>query len=197
MLIRIFIILGFSFIIGSNNLEISKEYSKIMWQGLKSTGSSHHGLISLKESTINIDDGKIIGGHIIIDMSSITCLDIKDTNSNKGLIGHLKSDDFFSVSDFSEASLHLVEINKLDDNNLHSYNISAELTILDQTHPIYFDASIQLVENGARAEGKIEIDRALYGIKYKSKSWYTDLGDNFINDIFYLYFSLVAIPPGK
>ena len=96
-----------------NLLEISKEYSKIMWQGLKSTGSSHHGLISLKESTINIDDGTITGGHIIIDMSSITCLDIKDTNSNKGLIGHLKSDDFFSVSDFSEASLHLVEINKL------------------------------------------------------------------------------------
>ena len=56
---------------------------------------------------------------------------------------------------------------------------------------------INFVENGAKAEGKIAIDRSLYGIKYKSKSWYTDLGDNFINDIFYLYFSLIALPIEK
>ena len=46
----------------------------------------------------------------------------------------------------------------------------------------------------AVATGKIDIDRAKYNIKYKSKTWYPDLGDRFINDIFELYFNLIALP---
>ena len=46
-----------------------------------------------------------------------------------------------------------------------------------------------------KAEGVIPIDRALYGVKYKSKTWYKNIGDHFIDDIFYLYFNVTSHIP--
>ena len=46
-----------------------------------------------------------------------------------------------------------------------------------------------------KAEGVIPINRALYGVKYKSKTWYKNIGDHFIDDIFYLYFNVTSHIP--
>ena len=75
-----------------------------------------------------------------------------------------------------------------------SYLFECDLTIKDSTHTIDFIADVKIDQNAAIATGKLEIDRSKFGIKYKSKSWYPDLGDKFIDDIFELYFNLVAFP---
>jgi polyisoprenoid-binding protein YceI len=89
--------------------------------------------------------------------------------------------------------MNIITVKKINETNTDNYLITADLTILDQTHSLEFLSSIIIKKGIAMAEGKILIDRAQYGIKYKSKTWYKDLGDRFINDIFYLYFSLVAM----
>ena len=38
------------------------------------------------------------------------------------------------------------------------------------------------VENGYRASIKLSFDRAEFNVKYKSKSFFSDLGDNIIDD---------------
>ena len=102
-----------------------------------------------------------------------------------------KTHRFFSVDKFPNAYLTIVSIEYEKNNN---YLIKADLKIKNETHPIEFIANIQINKNAAIATGKIEIDRTKYGIKYKSKTWYPDIGDRFINDIFELYFNLVAFP---
>ena len=164
-----------------------------MWLGSKSMGSDHKGLISLKEGNVVISDNIIISGEIVIDMSSITCTDITDSTYSNMLVRHLKSDDFFAVEKFPLASMKLISTKKTNNNPTNNYLVKADLTILDITHSIEFPLTITISNQGAEAEGILDIDRAKYGIKYKSKSWYDDLGDNFINDIFSLYFHLIAI----
>ena len=188
---KIYILFLFSILIPISTFNIDSNKSPIKWKGSKSMGSFHDGYISIQKGFINIENNKILNGDINIDMKSITCEDIKDSPSNKYLIEHLKNDDFFSVTEFPISYLRIKEINHIENNQ---YLIKATLKIKDQTHLIDFIANIQIANNAAMATGKIEIDRTKFGIKYKSKTWYPDIGDRFINDIFELYFNLVAFP---
>ena len=174
-------------------LKINTEKSNIKWEASKSNGSSHYGNIQMSSGGVKLDKNQIIGANFIIDMNSIVCTDIKDTSSNQYLISHLKNEDFFDTALFPEASMNIITVKKINNTNIDNYLITADLTILNQTHPIEFLSSVIIKKGIAMAEGKISINRAQYGIKYKSKSWFKDLGDRFINDIFYLYFSLVAM----
>jgi len=190
-MIKIYFIFLCSIIIPISSFSIMQDKSIIKWKGTKSIGSYHEGYILVENSFVNIDKNVIIGGEININMDSITCTDIEDKNSNQYLIEHLKSADFFSVPTFPFAFLKITNIKHIEDND---YLITADLTIKNETHPIDFFANIKVDKNAALASGKINIDRSKYDIKYKSKTWYPDLGDKFINDIFELYFNLVALP---
>jgi len=189
-MINLIYIFFFSLIFASNQFEIDNQESFIQWKGTKSTGSYHDGLISVDSSTLNMDDNNmLLNGTIIIDMNSIICTDIQDKESSSYLVKHLKNDDFFSTDLFPKSVLIITKVTPIKDNN---YNIIADLTIKDQTHPIDFVANIIIKDGIGLASGKIEINRAQYEIKYKSQSWYPDIGDRFINDIFELYFNLLA-----
>ena len=85
---------------------IDIDESRVFWVGRKVTGE-HSGTIRVKEGYIDISDNQINGGKIIIDMESIKVSDIKEEKWNKKLEGHLKSSDFFSVDEFSEASFSI------------------------------------------------------------------------------------------
>ena len=122
-------------------------------------------------------------------MNSIVCTDIKNESSNSYLVKHLKNDDFFSTDKFPTANLIIINVKDEGDNK---YKVIGDLTIKNQTHPIEFVANISFDNNVGLATGKIEIDRSKYGIKYKSISWFPDIGDRFINDIFELFFNLKA-----
>ena len=189
-MIKLLYIFLFSLIFSSNQFEIDDKKSSIQWKGTKSTGSYHDGLISVDSSILNIDDNNmLLNGTIIIDMNSIVCTDIQDKESNSYLVKHLKNDDFFSTELFPKSVLTINKVVPIKDNN---YSITADLTIKNKTHPIDFIANIIIKDGIGLASGKIDINRAQYGIKYKSQSWYPDIGDRFINDIFELYFNLLA-----
>jgi len=188
---KLFYIILCSILFPLTQLEIDKDKSAIKWKGTKSNGSYHDGLIAVNNSMLNIDSNNIlIDGEIIIDMNSIICTDIIDLVGNQNLVEHLKTDDFFSTTNFPTALLKINKVTAIKDND---YRVNGDLTIKNQTHPIEFIANIMVEENMGLASGKIEIDRAKYNIKYKSKSWYPDIGDMFINDIFELYFNLLAV----
>jgi hypothetical protein len=56
--------------------------------------------------------------------------------------------------------------------------------------PVDFIAEVTGTENRLRATADIKVNRANYGIKFKSKTFFPDLGDNFIHDDFFVKVSL-------
>jgi len=187
---NLYLVLLVTAIFSQNSLQIDMDKSSIKWKGTKSTGSYHDGLINVKTSKLDFDkNNQLIGGKIIIDMNSITCTDIQNKKSNRSLVKHLKDDDFFGTEIFPISTLVITNVEKIDEQN---FKLIADLTIKENTHPIEFIANIIYNDNTGLASGKLEIDRSKYNVKYRSKSWYPDIGDRFINDNFELFFNLLA-----
>ena len=165
------------------NFEIAIAQSNIDWTGRKVTGA-HFGTISLKQGTLTVDEGKLSGGRFIIDTTSIKILDLADPATNAQFAGHLASEDFFGTAQFPEATFEITGVS----NN----HVEGNLTIKGITHPIGFDASINIGENILNASGVIVVDRTKYGIKFRSGNFFKNLGDTLIYNDFDLNVNITA-----
>ncbi len=180
---------------GSKLYKIDLEESKIQWIGKKVTGQ-HNGFINFKAGELAIDNGKIIAGNFTVDMNTISCNDLKDPESNAKLVGHLKSEDFFTVSKFPESKFEIIsvsELNKSNDKN-YNFNITGKMTIKDSIKTITFPAYINIEQTKITAEADFEIDRTEFGLKYGSGKFFEGLGDKMINDNFNLIIKIIAKP---
>jgi polyisoprenoid-binding protein YceI len=184
----IMLVAAFTMQILAADYKLDKSNSKVKWNGKKVTGE-HYGTIELKSGTLEVEDNKIKSGSFQMDMTTIVNEDISNESMNKKLVGHLKSDDFFSVDNHPVATLALKEA-KHKSGNTHSF--TGDLTIKGITHPVVFDAEVKFSGNKLEAGGKMEVDRTLYDIRYGSGKFFAGLGDNLIYDTFTLDFDIVA-----
>ena len=169
--------------------------SQIEWIGRKLTGE-HSGTLRLKEGWIIMNDSTLIGGEFIFDMTSIKNTDIESPDWSLKLDNHLKSSDFFNVDSFPKAILEIKKNNSMsEENNLGStYLVSAELTIRGITHEISLPYQIVKTDSTLSAIGRVDVDRTLYNIKYKSGTYFFDLGDKIIYDAFTIKFTVHTLP---
>ena len=173
LVLSFFTIVSFS----QKTVEVNTDASNLTWVGSKLT-SSHKGEINLKSGALEIKDGKLVGGRFIIDMTSITCTDLKPQEGGDKLVKHLKAEDFFGVDKPPESHLKItkaVSVNKED------YKIIADLTIKEITHSITFSANVRIDNDAFLAKSIIKFDRTKWDIKYKSSSFF-DVGDKMILD---------------
>ena len=187
----VFLIL--TIIIVNSNLKaadyfVGKAASKVKWEGKKVTGK-HTGTISFDNGVLNVSKDKVTGGSFVIDMKTIVDEDLTDPEWNKKLIGHLSSDDFFSVAKFPQASM---VINKITSLSGDDYHFQADLTIKGIKKPVEFNAKVKVNGDKLSAQGIITVNRTLYDIKYGSGSFFQGLGDKMISDDFTLEFDVVA-----
>jgi polyisoprenoid-binding protein YceI len=162
----------------TDNVRVDAKSSTVKWIGSK-VASAHEGTINILKGTLNIDHGTLVGGQFSIDMNSIKNTDIESEEYSAKLEGHLKDEDFFNVEEFPTATITIIKAVKGTENN---YSIIANLTIKGITHPITFDANVNVNGINFLATAKIKIDRTKWGIEYKSGNFFKDLGDNIILD---------------
>lgn len=168
--------------------KVNSSESTVKWNGKKVTGE-HYGEVELKSGHLEVEGKNVKSGKFVMDMTSIDNEDLSNESMNQKLVGHLKSDDFFSVEKHPEATLDLKEVVLKSGNE---YTFTGDLTIKDITHPVTFDATMDVKNNKLTAKGKVEVDRTLYDIKFRSGRFFSDLGDNLIYDTFTLNFDVVA-----
>jgi polyisoprenoid-binding protein YceI len=168
---------------GNQKFKIVNTQSNIDWVGKKVTGA-HNGTIAVKEGELLVEGGRLAGGKVIIDTTSIKILDITDPATNGQFAGHLASDDFFAIEKYPEA---ILEITSVSDNF-----ITGDLTIKGITRPIGFDAAVNVHGDTLVATGKLLIDRTDYEMKFRSGNFFKDLGDTLIYNDFELNVSLTA-----
>lgn len=148
--------------------------STIGWYGDKAiVEGQHNGAVQLKSASLLVNEGAVVGGEFIVDMTTITCEDLTDPELNAKLVGHLKSGDFFLVDSFPEAKFVITGVSE--------GNVTGNLTIRGVTKSESFPAEIVVAEDGTvSANATIEIDRTKYDIKYGSKNFFADLVDEYV-----------------
>mgnify|MGYP001387180136 CR=1 FL=1 len=161
--------------------------SKLRWVAKKLTGS-HWGNLNMKSGTIHYRNNQPVSGEFVVDMKTIRVMDTKGSPWGQKLQSHLHSRDFFDTENFPEARLSIKRATMRDG----SFIIDGDLTIKNIKHPIEFDCEIVQSMNLTSAKGKMEIDRTLYDITYRSARYFPDIGDRMIYDFFTVDFEVDA-----
>lgn len=161
----------------------------IKWLGRKVTGE-HFGKVNLKSGNFTWKGGLITAGSFEVDMNSMTCEDLTDATYNGKLIGHLKSDDFFSVEKFKTASFKLTKAEKGAKEG--EFTVTGDLTIKGKTLPVTFPVTVAEAGGKVTVAGDLTFDRAKYDIRYGSGSFFEGLGDKLIYDEVKLTLNIVA-----
>jgi polyisoprenoid-binding protein YceI len=182
--------MSFGFVFAGDKVKVDVTNSQLSWLGKKVTGE-HNGTISLKSGQLEMNGKNFVGGSFEIDMASIDHADIEDPKWNAKLVGHLKSDDSFSVEKFPVSKFVITEVKSInkDGNNSH---IKGELTIKGITKIIEFPVKIEQNESGITATAQIVIDRSKFDVRYGSGSFFENLGDKLIYDDFTMDVKLIT-----
>lgn len=169
----------------AQRVEIDIKKSNVEWLG-KKIGGQHEGNIQVKSGYFELKDDKIVAGNFVVDMTTITNTDLEDEEYNQKLIGHLKSDDFFGVAKYPTAMFVVKKGTKFNNGKA---TITGDLTIKGKKESISFE----VLRVGKKFTAKLDIDRSKFDIRYGSKSFFDNLGDKAISDIFILDIELVVI----
>ena len=173
----------FSHMLYGQRQDIDVEKSNIEWLG-KRLGVKHFGVIQLKSGYLMFMNDDLAGGKFVVDMNSIKNIDLQDKADNDKLVNHLKSDDFFSVEKYPTAELVVLETKKFVNNKAI---IKGRLTIKNSTEDIEF----KVVREGNIYRTEIDIDRSKFDVRFGSNTFFDNLGDNAISDIFTLAIKIV------
>lgn len=167
--------------------------SKLLWTASKITGD-HTGRVPVKGGSIAVGNKVLQSAEVMIDMSGITCIDIENEGANAKLVGHLKSPDFFDVEQHPTATFKTTKVEAIPDAvpGKPNYRVTGDLTIKGITQPNTFDCLFWVEGDKARAAAMLSFDRTKYDIKYRSGSFFPEIGDKAIADLVELTFDVTA-----
>ena len=168
-----------------NIYNIETAQSQITWTGREVSTSSHYGTLDFISGNFEISNGAIVNGEFIVDMTSINNQDMEG-DSKARLEGHLKSDDFFSVESYPTASISINSSELISDGK---WNVSADLSIKGFTHPVNFE----MISSEDGWSANLVFDRSKYDVRFRSGSFFENLGDKLIYDDIELSINLTTL----
>ena len=151
--------------------ELDTLNSRIEWKGykiLKSDQTSHFGTINFESGDLTVHEGMLESGKFIVDMNSLTSVDLKDDAEQLGkLNGHLKSGDFFETNKFPTASYEITKVSKNDSGDYNTL-LDGNLTIKGITKPMQFNANVSVKDGVASiATEPKDISREAFIVKFQ------------------------------
>lgn len=181
------------------DFKINTSLSELKWQAFQPLGG-HEGVIPIREGTVVIDNGVLTGGKVIFEMKNLRVLDLQGEDK-QNLEAHLKGekpgkeDDFFNVSKYPTATFVVTNVSPLSGDPEGTHSITGDLTMRDITRPVSFKANVDLgaVDAVKITGGPFNIDRTEWGIRFRSKKFFDDLADDFVNDEVKLQFTIGAM----
>lgn len=176
------LLLGGQITLGQDK-KIDINSSNIKWTGKEITTKTHYGTLKFQKGNMTLKKGIVTSGEFVVDMTSLENEDLSGGSKNY-LEKHLRSDDFFGVEQHPTASLVITSSEKRKGGN---QTVTGNLTIKGITHPVNFDLNIK--DN--RATAILTFDRSKYNVKFRSSTFFDDLGDKLIYDDIELNIDLI------
>ena len=172
---------------------VDTEASTFQWAGQKPLidGYVNSGTIALSEGSIIVLDGEATGT-FTLDMNSLQVgLTAQKPGQEGALEGHLKGERWFNVDTYPTATFVITSV--VPTETALVYTVTGDLTMKGATDEVSFPAEIYQADDGLLyANAQFEVDRTKWGITAGSGNFFEDLGDNLIDDMVLLSFSLVA-----
>ena len=168
-----------------NIYNIETVQSQITWTGREVSTSYHYGTLDFISGNFEISNGAIVNGEFIVDMTSINNQDMEGDRKAR-LEGHLKSDDFFSVESYPTAAISINSSELISDGK---WNVSADLSIKGFTHPVNFE----MISSEDGWSANLVFDRSKYDVRFRSGSFFENLGDKLIYDDIELSINLITL----
>ena len=169
-----------------DTLMLDTQASSLGWWASKVTGA-HSGSVAIAGGYTVIQNGKLTGGEVVVQMNTLTNEDIESAEWNAKLVNHLKNADFFNVEQFPTAVLTLTQVTPIEPGQ---YQATGDLTIKGITHSVTFPLTVEQQSGIWHGTGETTLDRTLWDIRYHSGKFFQDLGDKVIYDDFKLNFNL-------
>ena len=175
----------------SSQVQMDLSKSSIKWIGKEITTKEHFGALKFSKAQLEFNGDVLTGGEFTVDM---TTLDVQDLSGGgkQRLEGHLRADDFFSVDKHQTSYLKINEVlppelSRIEADN-NSFEVSGELTIKGITQPIVF--TLKPVSDQSYV-ADLTFDRSDYNVRFRSGSFFENLGDKLILDDIKLEVTLV------
>tara|TARA_R110000868_G_scaffold161466_2_gene391884 strand:+ start:8964 stop:9539 length:576 start_codon:yes stop_codon:yes gene_type:complete len=184
-----FALLALSFNAFGASYNFASDQSKLEWEGKKVSGA-HQGTVALKSGSVELEKGTLKGGEVVVNLENMTVTDLQGEWADK-LVGHLKSDDFFSVKDHPNVTFKIKSVKKLKGDQ---FSVTGPLTIKGKEAVQTFNVTVKESAKQVSVVGEINIDRTTYNIKYGSGKFFDPktLGDKMISDQFTIKLNLIA-----
>lgn len=179
-----------TFPITNGKVAVVAEKSSVTWTGKKKLIPwVDTGTISIKNGSGVVKDGVIGENAIVFDMKSIIATKTGGGGGQDKLASHLQSKDFFDVETYPTSTL---VVKSITPKTAGVVEVTANLTVKGVTHQIVFPATVTVSGTDVQSTGTITLDRTKWNITYGSGSFFDNLGNNVIDDMFTVDFTLVA-----
>ncbi|MBE2185922.1 MAG: YceI family protein [Rhodothermales bacterium] len=171
-----------------DTLVVDTVSSEIGWTGRKVTGK-HDGTFGSYNGYLIVDTTGVLAVNLTFDTRTIT-------SDAPRLTEHLRSDEFFDVAKYPEATFVSTSITPLGDSTdaatgQHTqFTVTGNLTMHGVTKSVTFPASIRKSPSSVAARAEFAINRKDWGIVYTGKP------DDLIRDEVDIRFNVIARPKG-
>jgi len=161
--------------------EMDEQY--VWWKGSKVLGAGEHtGKAMLSDVDLQTEDGKLVGGTVTVDLTSMSSEDLEGKKADD-LLGHLASEDFFEIETYPTATFKITNVEHPAAGSDEMHQVTGDLTVKDVTKEITIPAKIDVDENGdVDFESAFTIDRSEYNVKYGSMTLGNVAKDKAIKD---------------
>jgi polyisoprenoid-binding protein YceI len=166
--------------------------SSMQWEGRKTLIVNYvdTGTIRIKEGSATVSGGAVTSGSVVVDMTTIST-DTTGRGSGQDMQEkHIKGADFFDVEKYPTSTFAFQSISAAD--AAGKVTVTGTLTIKDVAQPVSFPATLTAEGDTLTMRATATLDRTLWGIKYGSGKFFTDLGDKVIDDMFTVSFTAVG-----
>jgi polyisoprenoid-binding protein YceI len=173
---------------------IDPQASTLEWIG-RNLNNRHHGRIGLQGGTLVLANGRLSTGSVVLDMATLSNLDVADPFWRDTLISHLKSEDFFAVERFPTAALEITGWTEHRETCAQAPRglVTGALTIRGATRPVEFAAIVAPQEDGSlKMHAALDLDRTLWGVCYGSGRLFERLGMHLVHDVISLELFVAA-----
>lgn len=166
---------------GTVNVNVDNAASLVTWKGEMIGGLyGHKGIVALKESKLQLTDGKVSGGNFTIDMTTIKPTDDnynpKEGKSPENLVGHLTTPDFFDAATHPTASFVITSV--------EGTTAKGKLTVRGVTNDeVIENVTVTPEGDNVKVTGTLTFDRQKYGVAYATGSKDTILSDDIVIEV--------------